>query len=473
MRYKKQIVMICLITFLLLPFQKYEEPKAELLTLTTGAIVGSVALAVACGVVIANHETFEDVGTRVWEYVSAIPNAVEQVGDKIKFNITKGLIENLVPWLVDNIPRESVYLEQTIETNGNDWYTSKTIDLNTTDSSRVALFTAYGEKSDVIQVYYKSQSASDFFSIPISITISSSNPSAYFYTRYDSNEKCVTLNANGARQHNLSKEKYKFMEFKVIGASKIVDSVCIPYGSDVDELGSVSLDKPREYFPSGTGSISVPVNYPLDSYSPSVSAPIGSLNDLVLEDAGVVINTGDSTNDGVNDGVIDKPNVDVGETPTTGEGLWDTLLSWLSSLFAPLVSLLEWIGSILTSILDFLLGLLEKIKDLLIYLFVPSEGILVDALNGWRADLESKFGLDFSVIDGLQKVDEQGVKDIEFTIMGVDVVLPLSFVNKFASTSRTFTTGLVVIFLVWYQYRNAYKLLRNSEPLQGDGGGKK
>lgn len=322
MKYKKQILIICLITFLFLPFQKYEEPKAELLTLTTGAIVGCVALAVACGVVIANHETFEDVGTRVWEYVSAIPNSVEQVGDKIKFNITKGLIENLVPWLVDNIPRESVYLEQTIETNGNDWYTSKTIDLNTTDSSRVALFTAYGEKSDVIQVYYKSQSASDFFSIPISITISSSNPSAYFYTRYDSNEKCVTLNANGARQHNLSKEKYKFMEFKVIGASKIVDSVCIPYGSDVDELGSVSLDKPREYFPSGTGSISVPVNYPLDSYSPSVSAPIGSLNDLVLEGSGIVVEA-DSVTDGVTDGVTDDTTDNVGDGTLEGDGSLD------------------------------------------------------------------------------------------------------------------------------------------------------
>ena len=323
MKYKKQILIICLITFLFLPFQKYEEPKAELLTLTTGAIVGCVALAVACGVVIANHETFEDVGTRVWEYVSAIPNSVEQVGDKIKFNITKGLIENLVPWLVDNIPRESVYLEQTIETNGNDWYTSKTIDLNTTDSSKVALFTAYGEKNwDVIQVYYKSQSASDFFSIPISITISSSNPSAYFYTRYDSSQNCVTLNANGSRQHNLSKEKYKFMEFKVIGASKIVDSVCIPYGSDVDELGSVSLDKPKEYFPSGTGSISVPVNYPLDSYSPSVSAPIGSLNDLVLEGSGIVVEA-DSVTDGVTDGVTDDTTDNVGDGTLEGDGSLD------------------------------------------------------------------------------------------------------------------------------------------------------
>lgn len=472
MRYKKQIVIICLITFLFLPFQKFEEPKAEILTLTTGVIIACAALATACGLVITNQDMIQDVGSRVYDGIKNIPNAIENVGDNIKINVTKDILNTVID-VCNAIPKVDYWTKRIFQFLDGSIYRSWTTH-GYADNVRVGSVTIVpylGDSSSYDYITLEFDYGGNIFgranyplgeSINIEFDMSTQNGifniNGQEYTRFSS------YSSWGSYGLSISPPSNFYGSFRVVGYESY-ESICIPYIEKNSE--NVSVDKPKEYFPVGSGSISVPIDTPLSNYNPSVDNPISLPSDLVGDGISADVNTSTDT------GVIDKPNVDVGETPTTGEGLWDTLLSWLSSLFAPLVSLLEWIGSILTSILDFLLGLLEKLKDLLIYLFVPSEGILVDALNGWRADLESKFGLDFSVIDGLQNVDEQGVKDIEFTIMGVDVVLPLSFVNKFASTSRTFTTGLVVIFLVWYQYRNAYKLLRNSEPLQGDGGGKK
>lgn len=88
----------------------------------------------------------------------------------------------------------------------------------------------------------------------------------------------------------------------------------------------------------------------------------GSIDDLVttipFDNSSVTDIPGTDTGVGEDTGVIEKPNTDVGEIPTTGEGLWDTLLGWLGTLFAPLTALLEWIGEMVNGILDALKNLI-------------------------------------------------------------------------------------------------------------------
>ena len=79
-------------------------------------------------------------------------------------------------------------------------------------------------------------------------------------------------------------------------------------------------------------------------------------------------------------GVIDTPipDIEVGETPTTGESLWDTLLGWLGTLFKPVINLLKGLWELLKGLFDLLKDLLTSILDLLKSL-VKS---LVDAIAG-------------------------------------------------------------------------------------------
>lgn len=471
MRYKKQIIIICLFTFLFLPFQKYEQPKAEILTLTSGVIIACAALATATGVVITNPDMLEDIGTRVYEGIKNIDGAMEQVGDKVKINVIDSVLKAVIG-VVTSLPKEDYYFDKTFSekidcVDGTSEFVGSFDITGFKDKEFFANVTSPDGTKSEFQLYFM-QGSNNGFAYITSTTTSSTMKLVVSHNKPLSGYAKGLIYVNGNSDYSYSRSVVCnttnwTLTVRCIGTGSLTldydKSICIPYTEKNTE--NVSEDKPKVYFPTGTGSISAPLNKPLSDYNPSVDSPLSLPSDLVGSD-GI---SADVDTD-IGDDVIDIPNTDVGDTPVTGESLWDTLLEWLRTLIQPIIDLL-------TAILGFFSGLLDKLRELLIELFVPSDGIFVDTFNGWKSDLEGKFGLDLSVIDGLQSVEEQGVKDIEFTVMGVDVVLPLSFVNQFASTSRTFTTGLVIIFLVWYQYRNAYKLIRNSSPIEGDGGGKK
>lgn len=348
MKYKKQIVMICLITFLFLPFQKYEEPKAEILTLTAGTIIACAALATACGVVVSNPDVLKDIGTRVYDGIKDIEGVFETVGDKVKINVTSSLLEYLVPWLIENVPSSPTYVEQNIISNGGVINLTKV--LNFDAIGKHVYFKVFGDGNTKITVKIRPAfNPSGYSYRGIFYPTSTSNSFEVYSTPNSSNSisfSCANFYAN-----NFDLECTP-CEFWIEGAVSVTDSVCIPYGEEINELEDVSLEKPKEYFPAGSGSISVPVDTPLSNYNPSVDSPITVPSDLVGDGISADVDTSTDT------GAIDKPNVDVGETPTTGDSLWDTLLSWLSSLFAPLTALLEWIGDMINSILDTLKNLI-------------------------------------------------------------------------------------------------------------------
>lgn len=388
MKYKKQIVMICLVTFLFLPMSvKYEEPKAEVLLLTTGAIIACAALATAAGVIITNPDMLQDVGERIYDGIKDIPNAIENVGDNIKVNVTKSLWDSVFN-ICSSLPVED-YIKDFIEdyadsgvsrfslsgyngwninvdaTNANYSIYYVNIRENLIDSTSKILISTDGLRQFNLSCSYEEIGNDIYKNIYVDGSLVSSKSIYTFSGSKPSNE---VLSRFGS--YVTFGNTYNSIVKPVNGEVYENKSICIPYTPLNTE--SVSVDKPKEYFPVGSGSISVPMDTPLSNYNPSVDNPISLPTDLVGDGISADVDTSTDT------GAIDKPNVDVGETPTTGDTLWDTLLSWLSSLFAPLVALLEWIGSILTSILDFLGSLVSSLVDAIVSLFAPT--VAVDEL---------------------------------------------------------------------------------------------
>lgn len=469
MRYKKQIVIICLFTFLFMPLnisyaENLESPQPIFdFVITPTILYGLGELAVAMGCVALTAPTLMDIGQRV-------VNTIESTDfDSVSNYIKDGFItvtDKLLGYIgsaIKELPQTDVVSEEKVSPGSSGYYTFSIPSSFSTSGSYIfnTIDIPEGTHYFILKFYSGSDVVSTTsFNVPY---VSWFGP-AELVMSYDLSMKAYYIRlfyANLAYGKTyVSLGATTSVSFKCDTIDDVYSSVTIPYDETVNK--DYNDEKPLTTFPGVMGGTHSSVwELPTDTYYEE------NINSFPLTSENVSDKINEIPLDTSTDsGVTDIPNTDVGDTPVTGDSLWDTLLSWLRSLIQPIIDLL-------TAILGFFTGLLDKLRELLIELFVPSEGIFVDTFNCWKSDLESKFGLDLSVIDGLQSVEEQGVKDIEFTVMGVDVVLPISFVNKFASTSRTFTTGLVIIFLVWYQYRNAYKLVRNSESIQGDGGGKK
>lgn len=445
MKYKKQIAMICLITFLFLPFQKYEEPKAEILTLTTGAIIACAALATAAGVIITNPHMLQDVGERIYEGIRDIDGAIEKVGDKVKINVTKGLIKAVVG-VCSSLPKIEEYKNKIYD------YLSPTImiksysfeEYNSTYGS-VTLKSRYDKCN--LDFYFNNSSKSYYMGSKYlnkgeQVTLQYSLIGNNFYAYLDG---VKTVQTNSLNRPSKVWGYFTFNDYMDVVSADYGESVCIPYTEENSK--NVSADKPLAYFPTGSGSISVPIDTPLSNYNPSVDNPISLPTDLVGDGISADVDTSTDT------GAIDKPNVDVGETPTTGESLWDTLLSWLSSLFAPLVALLEWIGSILTSILEFLGSLVSSLVDAIVSLFVPT--VAVDEL--------------FSIPEGsgfsdILSLFDWGLFDIE--PKPYEFVATLDFISLVDNTSnpqvieiKLFDNELVKKYLPYVRNILSYSLL--------------
>ena len=341
MKYKKQIAIICLITFLFLPMSgKYEEPKAEILTLSAGTVIACAALATVAGVIITNPYMLEDVGTIVYDGIKNIPNAIENVGNNIKLNVTKDLL-NTVVGICNTIPKVDKFVDKVVEKSLDE---SNVYSLDSLING--ATYTCYFPKG-ANYMYLRNAPSGNDRNITIKcpkgynsfrITVAGEKYTVYF------NGSLVASGKSYVSDLNLSSvafyDNFSQVQFRPSLVEE-VQSVCIPYTEE--NTKNVSADKPLVYFPTGSGSISVPIDTPLSNYNPSVDNPISLPGDLLGE--------GDLVAD--EDTSVDVPDTSV-DVPNTGDSVFDKFGSWLgsllSSLFSPLVDLLQ-------SILDFLKGL--------------------------------------------------------------------------------------------------------------------
>lgn len=381
MRFKKQIAMICLFTFLFLPFSaKYEEPNADVLVLTTGTIIACAALATACGVVITHPDMLHDVGERVYNGIKSIPGAIEQFGDNVRINVTKDLISTVVS-LCNNFPVTD-FIKNIINKHTSDYDVMGNFDIleNLSLQNQGSVGQCYVKSAlngVTFNLYY-----GNHYSSHVLANLSNSEYKLFTWNTTDAtgifsfdgqsfsyryNDSPLDSGYNSAISSNSLSLRISASRGRIyIKDFENVQSVCIPYTPE--NTKDVSNDKVQEFFPLYSGSISAPIDKPLSDYNVSVDKPIFKPTDLVSE--------GDIIADKSDTGVLDKPNTDVVDSPVTGNNLWDSLMEFLKKLFAPLLALLGWIGDILMSILDFLKGLLdaliEALSKLFEYLFVPT-----------------------------------------------------------------------------------------------------
>lgn len=228
-------------------------------------------------------------------------------------------------------------------------------------------------------------------------------------------------------------------------------------GDSIGNLGNVGADViPKNPSISGNKdvSISIPNDRPL-TWDDVLYKDWTQTGDITAEDVASNTDTGTGEQTGLLGSILGAIN-----------SILDFLKDILGSILGAINSVISFLGNLLSNLINALI-------DMFVYLFVPSDGLFVDAFNSWKSNLEGKFGLDLGNIDNLQNIGEQGVQDITFTILGISCVLPISIVNKIAPYSRIISTGLISIFLAWYHYRNIIFLLRETAPFSGDGGGRK
>lgn len=118
-------------------------------------------------------------------------------------------------------------------------------------------------------------------------------------------------------------------------------------------------------------------------------------------------------------------------------------------------------------------------------LFSKFFGVVENAFSDFFINTQSKFakkvGLNMGTIEDLSLQsqiaaysDAFPIEPIKLNIMGVSKTIDLSFMSKIQPTTYSITTGIVAIWICWYNYRKVISLIRGNAPISGqnpNGGG--
>lgn len=411
----------------------------EPITLTSGVVLAIVTLLSACGVAITTLPMAQDMAQRVFDKVKDIPGAITRVGDKIKFNLVKGVLE-AVKGVVADLPKKDATTSTSTDTTVSKLPTSSKIcylnGFSVGDSFKFYVHKCPTSSSDDVYFswinYYgysmnKLTKDTSSFRIPTKgLTGAYTITSEYVYkenSQYGTavhieyklfnpaNELIDTRRSTGLFIKN---NNWIFTNFGYYVSAyadypsayfsdsyTVVNNVSIPYSPDTTKDVDYTT-KPQQWLPNLSnpvfgGSISVPMNQPLPNIS--VDAPITSPNDLIA-DNDISIDATDTT---IPDNSVDSDSVlDRILSSVTGffDGFFDTLGSLLAGLLAPIIALLELLKGALQSVIDFLKSilsaitsgivsgitsladLLQSILDFLLSLVVSLVDALVVALEG-------------------------------------------------------------------------------------------
>lgn len=372
MRFKKQIIIICLFTFLFVPFNRTVKTSAEPITLTTSALYLLYgALATACGVVILNDDMLADVGERM----DSVLNKFVTVNNDTYVIERTAEVMALALNVALSLPKDDhlySYPYLTINQDG-------TIKQNLTmpkypkypDYAIVGTFTASGLPVDggYISIFCENGNG-----------VGNNRTSRYFAKNgdvlnlygFESDHGYQTIrfgSLSGATVASVFPGTSISYLFDTRGVQTVAGkSVFIPYNPSVcPDIPSDKVGEKAEELKGG----SIVVN----PYNPSIDSPLapewtnGSISYPLSEPAdipGVSVDT--PSVDIPSDEVVDKPN--------TGDSVFDKFGEWLSTLLA----------SLFKPLVDLLKGILDFLKNL----FIPSELIDLD-FTPLYFDLTKKF----------------------------------------------------------------------------------
>ena len=396
----------------------------EPITLTSGLILAILTLLSACGVVITTSDMAQDMARRVYDGIKDIPGAITQVGDKVKFNIVKGVLDT-VKDIVASFPQEYVHVSNSTDATVSTLPTSSKIcyfdKFSVGDSikfylnkSPVAAASVYFAvvsyhgysmnklTKDVYSFALPANAPTGAYTIKTSYIYdnSSAQHGTSVHVQYDlCNSAGTIIDTRKGVGLFINNNNWIFTKFgyyvgnydgSVSGyfsdSYTIVSDITIPYTPDTTK--DVDYDtKPKEWFPSLDspafgGSISVPIDQPLPDIS--IDVPWTSPNDFVA-DNDISIDATDTSlpdNSVDSDSVLDKI---LGAILGFFNTFWDNFLSFLDGLLAPIVGLLQFIYDLLKPIIGFFGDILKFLGDILSAILdgvIGAIGSLVDLLTG-------------------------------------------------------------------------------------------
>lgn len=154
----------------------------------------------------------------------------------------------------------------------------------------------------------------------------------------------------------------------------------------------------------------------------------------------------------------DVPGVDNPDIPGSDDGTGTPSVSW-----DWLKVLLGNIGLLIESILDWLDGFWDTLLEFFKSLLVPTDTYFTDNFNDVTVALKEKIpDVDIEKLEDLA-VGESTFKDIYADFFGVRcLVIRGSVINNVISWARPIIQGLIVLFLLLYNYNQIYYLIRGT-----------
>lgn len=367
MRFKKQIIIVCLFTFLFVPLNSAKETKANPIALLPQVVVTIGELLVQSGIVISSSLMLNDLANVVEEkFQATVGKSLNTLVVDGVVNVTADVIRSIA---ISNIPTEPI---------------TRNVSLGSTMS--VSFGYPYVNKN----VYDESVEILNFnFSVPDS-------PQVYKYLNVD---------GYGSLKFTVTPEITKFKveaSYNSYWGKYVLTSFrYMPYGEwQVDDSKSLSdsIDKLMANKLNGTFTefvdSSIIHTIPYDSTTtekynpqylpntyPGVLEGNPGISDIPFDstdkDYGISFPWSDSLG-GITDGVGDNVGEGDGTTdkPNTGDSVFDKFGEWLSTLLA----------SLFKPLVDLLKGILDFLKNL----FIPSELIDLD-FTPLYFDLTKKF----------------------------------------------------------------------------------
>lgn len=149
----------------------------------------------------------------------------------------------------------------------------------------------------------------------------------------------------------------------------------------------------------------------------------------------------------------------------------DGLKDFFLSIIGVLKDIFEFIPKIPGLIID-------GFKELLTFLFVPSDGFMDTKIGELQSLLEQKLSLDSynEFINIIKTATAGNMPNISINLFGATLTLiDFKYFADNKDTLHDFVRGFMFMFLIFYNMRNAYKLMRADEIANGsgtNGGGK-
>lgn len=187
-------------------------------------------------------------------------------------------------------------------------------------------------------------------------------------------------------------------------------------------------------------------------YTPDITLPYGKTwgdLDSTLSIPYPDVVPGDTTGDTTGDA-----------TGTIGDGILNIPI--LGDILKALRDILSFLGTLISSLVD---AVITALADGL----TVAETYFVDNFNDFENRLKDKFPVSLNGLDGLKNVSESNNDFVyNFTLFGVALKIDINFIKKIAPMTRGIISGIVAIWLCWYNYRKIYEVIRGNAPLGGD-----